>query len=387
MTPSELDALVDAYGAPLVTDLPDTPDQQLVTFVWRADDPVDGVYVMANRLTDKDNVERGMMHREPDSDLWSVELTVPRGTMAGYSLFPFRNGDPALVDGAVAYRRELAARAVADPRSHDTRDGLPFGSLLRTAGSPSLDLWLPGPTGAASNVDDFDVTDADGDVHHVRVATTGPDPRDVLVLLDADKWFNRFDVVGAAGRAVQAGLMEPLMIVGIDAPPTTARRLAQLGTNETFVRAVAFDAVPRAVSLLPGEPRRTMLAGQSLGGLSALCTAAWCPGVFDTILAYSPSVWWRPGLSARPADVSARVDWIHDLATTFPAATTSLALAVGANETELRPNVVDLAQTLSANAIDHTLQLFPGGHDYPWWAHLLFDQLSINRQLPFEVHS
>ncbi|RDB49324.1 alpha/beta hydrolase-fold protein [Tsukamurella tyrosinosolvens] len=133
-----------------------------------------------------------------------------------------------------------------------------------------------------------------------------------------------------------------------------------------------------AAKVLPvmSSPGRVTIAGQSLGGLAALAFSARHPEFVDDVLAYSPSIWWRPGLTGRPVDVAERQDWIHDRIATCPAGAFSVRLASGAFEEELTPGVADLATTArrAGHDVEHTV--YSGGHDEAQWAAFLLEHLA-----------
>lgn len=54
---------VNSLALPLVTAINGADDEREVTFLWRAASPLRGVYVRLNRVTDKDNVAKGMFRR------------------------------------------------------------------------------------------------------------------------------------------------------------------------------------------------------------------------------------------------------------------------------------------------------------------------------------
>ncbi|HQV18359.1 MAG TPA: alpha/beta hydrolase-fold protein, partial [Gordonia sp. (in: high G+C Gram-positive bacteria)] len=123
------------------------------------------------------------------------------------------------------------------------------------------------------------------------------------------------------------------------------------------------------------------VTGQSLGGLAALAFGAWPPEAADRILAYSPSVWFRPGLHARPADVSGRQEWIHEQlrdAGRSGATLPRLTMAVGDFEEELAPNVAEAAGTADNCGFPITFRTYSGGHDDCWWAAMLLDDLAAD---------
>ncbi|MEV7085416.1 alpha/beta hydrolase-fold protein [Streptomyces sp. NPDC093085] len=378
-----------AEGAPLVEPVPYAPDERLVTVVWRADrpapgapgSPVAGVYVMANRVTDKVHARRGMMRRLAGTDLWYVSLRLPLGLRCSYRIHPFGPDDPLL--GAEG-PRSGSARGLPDDRTDplNRHAGGPFGSLIEVGEVPSLAEWSArAPEPSAGRTDTYDVTAADGTAYRLhRHLPAGLPERDagLLVLLDGERWFGDFGVVGAITAAVAAGRIPPPAVLGVEAGGPAAR-MRQLGANPAFIDTLADELVPAATAHLPARPapRRTILCGQSLGGLTALTAALRRPDAFGTVLAHSASTWWRPGMTARPRAVAADADtWLYEEAARAPVGDVTVRMDVGANEGTMVGHLRALHTLMTERGFDASLNVYTGGHDHCCWAAALMDGLT-----------
>ncbi|GAB09091.1 putative non-ribosomal peptide synthetase [Gordonia araii NBRC 100433] len=376
------------HGTPLLTDDPDDPDRQRVLLTFTADPGSAGVYAWANRLTDGAHGERGQMRRWGATNLWFTEFSVPRDTMATYRFYPYGPDDPALHDGELRYSREVARGAVSDP-ANPLADDSPFGSVLCGSSAPDLRPWCrPKPASpplAATGTLALDSLGVDG-AEPVRWRLTEPlgagtGTARLAVLLDADKWFDTCDLpamlAGAADEPDGETSAGPIALLGIDAPSTAAARLQQLGANRGFLTALVDEVLPTARRTLGLSDGPTVWAGQSLGGIAALAAAAWFPAEVDEVLAYSPSMWWKPGLTGRPAEWVDERSWIAgEVAGSAPRA---VRLAVGRNERLLVGPVTALADELAGAGWPATLHRYAGGHDLAWWAHLLFRDLTTGK--------
>ncbi|SUG13667.1 enterochelin esterase [Salmonella enterica subsp. arizonae] len=76
----------NSLALPLVTAIDGTDDEREVTFLWRAAYPLQGVYVRLNRVTDKDNVTKGMMTQLPTTDIWHLTLRLPASYCGSYTM-------------------------------------------------------------------------------------------------------------------------------------------------------------------------------------------------------------------------------------------------------------------------------------------------------------
>jgi enterochelin esterase-like enzyme len=389
---TELTGLISTHGTPVLTDDPLDPTRQRVLFTWWPDrspalsdgKELAGVYVWVNRLTDKKHADAGLMERVPGTDVWFAEISVPRDTMAGYRIYPFAADGPGVTDGKVEYSRAVVSHALVDTRNQLVRNRSPFGSVARCAAAPGLDDWI-GPHEAV-------ITDTVGEVpvdggppirYRLSVPdTTGPTPINLLITFDAEKWCDRYQLAHVLDDLHRRGsLTERYAVLGIYSPAGSGDRLRFLGGDRTMLDALAGTLLTDVRNHLPAPPPRTVVTGQSLGGLAALAFGAWHPEAADRILAYSPSVWFRPGLHARPADVSGRQEWIHEQlrdAGRSGATLPRLTMAVGDFEEELAPNVAEAAGTADNCGFPITFRTYSGGHDDCWWAAMLLDDLAAD---------
>lgn len=409
---------VAAAGAPLVEPVPDHPEERLVTVVWREPrpegsavaQPVAGVYLLANRLTDKHRVRRGMMRRLAGTDVWQVSLRLPVGLRCGYRIHPFGPDDPYLTpDGP----RSGSSRGLPDDRMDplNRHAAGPFGSMIELAGAPSLADWptqpASSPTGAGLT-DAFDFPAADGTTYRVRrfVPATAAHEADreavheavheadreadrgagadagaglgLLVVFDGELWFDRYGITGAVTEAVRAGRIPPTAVIGIEAGADPAARMRQLGASTAFIDMLTDELLPAVTADLPlwAGPRRTVLCGQSLGGLTALTTALRRPAAFGTVLAHSASTWWRPGMTARPDAARDSDTWVYEQAATAPVGDVTIRLDVGSNEGTMVDDLRKLHTLMKARGFDASLHVYSGGHDHCCWAAALIEGLT-----------
>lgn len=326
---------VTRSGTPLVDACEDDPGQCDVTFLYRAVDPtIRSVRLSANRVTDKHRQDAGVMTPVPGTGIWGVTLRLPADLRCSYGFSPSASETPEPLGSP----QRPGPAVLVDPLNLDpplTRPDQPGpgegSSVFSGPLAPDHGTWLFDAEPALIDTDRDAVAgsrlgeDCDsrlfvagdreiGDVScPVRVSLpSGAAPAGVLVLFDGLQWFDHLGV----DRAVAAAGLPDLIIIGIGTR-TVEQRSHTLAGNDAFLRSVADELVPAIEAEaaahgcpVPEEARR-IICGQSLGGLSALLMAQVSPGTFDAVLAHSPSLWWRPGGSATPADLAEMTgdDW------------------------------------------------------------------------------
>jgi predicted alpha/beta superfamily hydrolase len=119
-------------------------------------------------------------------------------------------------------------------------------------------------------------------------------------------------VVSDIDAAIRAGEMRPVIVVGIEnterrrdmTGPTEVeddRKIApRVGGSAAFRAFIRDELMPAIAQRVRGNGR-TAIVGESLAGLLVVETFLLEPGLFDTYIALSPSLWWNAQVSVRGA--------------------------------------------------------------------------------------
>lgn len=208
----------------------------------------------------------------------------------------------------------------------------------------------------------------------------------LLVLCDGDMWFDRLGLQDTLDALIADGALPPLAVLAPDAVGTATRRL-ELGGRESYVSFLADEVVPWASARWPLTARadRTVVAGQGLGGMTALYAALTRPERFCAVIAQSPSLWWRPGLvPGAVAPDAVGTPWLATLAAGLRdglpaggagARGAAVHFDVGLHEGALAEHTEALQAVLRARGHRVTRNLHNGGHDYACWRGFLADAL------------
>ncbi|MET9503891.1 alpha/beta hydrolase-fold protein [Streptomyces sp. NPDC006622] len=270
----------------------------------------------------------------------------------------------------VTYRFLVAGAAYADPLNPVGAGG--DRSIAATPDAPAQPHW---PVLGATDVLPLPRTrirwagERLGGRRTVRVHPVGGGGPLVL-LLDGDDWLYLHPATTAFESAVAAGEMAPVTLVFLPARD----RDAEFGCGRALWEAVRDELLPLvAESGVPADPDRLVVAGQSLGGLSAMYAALDFPDLVSRVACQSGSFWWTPDAVASRdplagpvgGAVAARLRERPDLSGL------RVAFDVGEHETRMLPHC-ELTEALAERAgATVRVSRSPSGHDRAGWRHAL----------------
>lgn len=286
-----------------------------VTFWWR--DPagtettsgIKRVWIYITGVTDHhQQATPQTLQRLPGTDVWRWQTVLPAGWRGSYCFIPSARDDdfPPLAlsqtppDRAALREgwRKLLPRAVADPlNAHSWRGGRGHPvSALAMPDAPPQPGWDAPPVAFTPPVCIEWQSARLANRRRVWIYTTGEgqeSERPLAILLDGQFWAQSMPVWPALASLTQRGELPPAVYVLIDAIDT-AHRSQELPCNDDFWQAVMAELLPqvRAVAPFSDSPQRTVVAGQSFGGLSSLYAALRWPARFGCVLSQSGSYWW-----------------------------------------------------------------------------------------------
>ncbi|EHQ4885604.1 esterase family protein [Salmonella enterica] len=374
----------NSLALPLVTAINGADDEREVTFLWRAASPLRGVYVRLNRVTDKDNVAKGMMTQLPTTDIWHLTLRLPASYCGSYTMVeipPETPGETVLQLGS----RFASLVGKADPLNSapgiNVR-GNAQESVLALDHAPAQEEW----SGCRAYAGQLFTSEHRLAGQRRRVRLYLPDvpvvqPLGLLVLTDGEIWFDHLGVSAAIDAAIRSGRIAPVAVLGID-NINARERIAILGVRRELVLDIAERLLPALRAKYPerrwADRTQTVLAGQSLGGVTALMAARHAPESFGLVLSHSPSMWWTPDNCNRPDHFSAEErSWVSEHVLSAPSPAVRMHLCVGSLEGSTVPQVKQLHEKLRAAGVESHYSVYTGGHDYAWWRGALIDGLRL----------
>jgi len=286
-----------------------------VTFYWR--DPAGSerhsnlkrVWLYITGVTDHhQNSVPQTLSRLPGTDVWQWQTRLPASWRGSYCFIPSERDDDfdaALFNGNAPDRillregwRKLLPQAMADPRNkHSWRGGRGHAvSALSLPDAPEQPGWDSPDEPYTPPVCIQWHSQRLGNVRRVWIFTTGKPSqhaRPLAILLDGQFWAESMPVWSPLARLTREGQLPAAVYVLVDAIDT-AHRSAELPCNTDFWQALQAELLPQVQRIAPfsEQPERTLVAGQSFGGLAAMFAGLSWPQRFGCVLSQSGSYWW-----------------------------------------------------------------------------------------------
>ena len=287
-----------------------------VTFWWRdpagdeTHSPRRRVWLYITGVTDHhQNARPQSLTRLPGTDAWSWRTTLSPTWRGSYCFIPSDRDDdfsPEVFSADAPDRallregwRKLLPRAIADPLNpHSWQGGRGHGvSALEMPQAPAQPGW-----------DQFNEAHPParclewrsarlGNHRRVWIYTPGeavdPQTRPLAILLDGQFWAESMPVWSPLAALTREERLPPAVYLLIDAIDNQ-RRGVELPCHRDFWLAVQEELLPliRGHAPFSDRPERTVVAGQSFGGLAAMFAALNWPQRFGCVLSQSGSYWW-----------------------------------------------------------------------------------------------
>lgn len=303
------------------------------------------------------------LRRWHDTDCWYAEVPMPARLRVTYQL---RTEEGALEDPAFE-----------DPAFADPLNPVGTGADRSVAATPDLPAQPHWPAfGPGDDVPPLPATrlrwnsERLGGRRTVRVHPAGGGGP-VVLLLDGDDWLYLHPATAAFDSAVAAGEMPPVTLVFLPAKD----REAEFGCRPELWEAVRDELLPLvAQSGVRADPDRPVVAGQSLGGLSALYAALEFPDLVSRVACQSASFWWTPeamaladplggpaggAMAARLRDGRPELSGLR------------VAFDVGEHETRMLPHCEPVEALTEQAGATVRVSRSPSGHDRVGWRHAL----------------
>ncbi|MFC4908160.1 enterochelin esterase [Actinomadura gamaensis] len=359
-------AEVGRRGTPVVGPDPlGDPGYAAVTFLWRGTSATRAVQVMPNKLGDPSDPSANLMERVPGTNTWHWTLRLRRDWRGTYEFYVDEGGGPGT--STPEYWRWLRTRRRSDPSNPRALPGRWDGEPVSYAELPDAPRgtdWEPRPDVPRGTVTEHELaSERLSGVRRVWLYEPPGGGRDlpVLVLLDGEHWQPRLGLSNLLDNLIADGRVPPVAAVLPESVDVTTR-WNEMACRPEHAAFLAEELLPWAAAeriSITNDPARTIVSGQSLGGLAAAHAALTYPQRFGNVLAQSGSFWWPDGPGA---------EWLTGVIAEVPRRPVRFRLAFGEHEWVLLPAARRLRDTLAAAGYtDTAYHEYNGGHDYLCW--------------------
>lgn len=355
-----------------------------VTFWWRDPQGTEltsatcRVWIYITGVTDHHHdAAPQSMTRIVGTDVWYWQTVLPAQWRGSYCFIPSRQQDD--FDAQVfdettrdkqAVRegwRKLLPNAIADPLNHLSwrgGRGHPFCALA-LEDAPHQPGWNAAQTAYRDPHCLLWQSTMLANTRRVWIYTTGesaaPD-RPLAILLDGQFWAESMPIWSPLATLTAEGQLPAAVYLLIDVIDDK-HRSRELPCYQDFWLAIQQELLPIVMSIAPFSAKadRTLVAGQSFGGLSALYAGLNWPERFGCVLSQSGSYWW-PDRQGKHEGILIEQLKNHQIS----ASGLRIILQAGRRE----PLILRVNQTLYpllASAKERWLYEIEGGHDAFCW--------------------
>lgn len=352
------------------------------------------VYMDINSVTDHHSPSPTSMQRLPGTDVWFWQVRVPSHWRGSYQLIPAQQEQQAPTPYDPEQHRawwiRLMEGAIADPLNPKLAQRSMWGGQLSALHMPDAPLqpgWEAVDRGEVSQPQDVIKLEWHSEQLHNRrdiwVYQSGPSHESLplVLLLDGRFWATGMPVFATLAEQTSQGRLPAALYVLIDEIDSETRG-QELPCNPTYWQAIQAELLPLLAARwqFSDDPARTLVAGQSYGGLAALYAASHWPERFGCVLSQSGSFWWPdrslftsdPIHGRRPGCGGWLTSELRQRTITPPL---KVWLEAGTREGEMIDLSETMSQVLASGDHDVLFRSFEGGHDRLCWRGGLIDGL------------
>lgn len=316
------------------------------------------VYVHVAAIHNHHDEELHHMRRDTDGT-WRATFPLPEDTCSSYLIAPvdedflLRFDPPGPVDTRARWLA-LLDRALPGPPALRGDTGRVRGP--RALPEPEWEDLSPTPEAWEQH------TVAGRRVWRAR---TGEDPRYLLILFDATNW-----ITTPLPRALREAGVPSLEVLAVDTG-AGEERFEVMGRTPELPRWIDEDLLPWAAGEpgapeSPWPPARTIVCGQSLGGLAALSIGAGERHIADLVLSQSGSFWFPAWGGEDGGELAAElreqrvIDRLRERGV-------RVHLSVGLGEGDMVPHSEAIVEALRAAGAPTTLEVSRHAHEMAGW--------------------
>lgn len=370
-----------------------------LVFLWRENAPASqhsAVYIEINGVINHHDFNAAQLTRYEDSDVFYYVCSTQSSWNGTYALIPVPqeavqptyHGDKqhqiAQHRNWIMKRREYH---VADPLNKHNLPHTKWGQMHSRIyldptvihhGWEAYDQTQPGISAipqCQTHVYQSELLKQSRRFWTYSTANQSEQPLPLVIILDGEFWVESMPIMSALDYCTLHEQLPPAVYVMIDAI-SFQQRSEDLTCNPTFWHAVIEEIIPKVNEQyqITTDSSKTVVAGQSFGGLSALYAVLNWPDRFGNAISQSGSFWW-PNHSlihnSHQADIIQTLpETLHidpDINSLNEKYKLNVYMEVGLREKMMVPLAEHVRDKLLDKNHNVTMQLYDGGHDRLIW--------------------
>lgn len=386
---------VEKTGAPLIEPIAGDRENMAVTFLWKGKPTTQNVLVLWLPYVGV-APDEFLMARLGDTDVWYKTIKVNRKMRLAYTLAPnAARLHPILLRIDTDEITMIAAAARPDPLNPkryrvdpETVEAPEYrgSSVLEMPDAPPQPWIAQRPDVPPGRVEKRRFKSAalnnerEIAVYLPHDYSPRAKPYPLLVVFDEDAYLSLVPTPIILDNIISEGRIPPVVALLVGNSPGARDR--ELVCSPEFSRALVTELLPWAHGLynFTSDPRRTVVAGSSAGGLAAVCSGLWHPEAFGNVLAQSGAFHRTPASVRDTTDSSSEPNWVARQFISSPKKPLRLYLDAGSAEFNATGGAdsilfctLTLRDVLRAKGYEVHFQEFEGGHDYLSWRGTLAD--------------
>ncbi|WP_084315566.1 alpha/beta hydrolase [Clostridium hydrogeniformans] len=373
---------VEKNHTPIIEEIDGDDDNVIVTFLYKGNEDTKNVVVLSGLSLYDHNL--GMMEKLLDTNIWYKSFKARNDLRFDYNLcvnHPLNDNRmekmKSIVPDPLANHKVIIPRDEENPKRPDIIRNVvelsnadPKKWTISKEGTPKGNIEL---IRFKSNILN--------DSYRVWVYTpvnysTKANPYKTLVLTDGFEYINALNTPTLLDNLTYGKEIPPTVTIFID---SKNNRLKMLSCNENFCRFVTDELMPWAKGNynISHNAQDSIIAGVSLGGLTAAYLGLNYSNTFGKVLSQSGSFWWSPNNSTK--DDYEEPVWMARLVMEKEKLDLKFYLEAGVLENflvgSMRKVSINMRDTLLSKGYDLKYSEFKGGHDYLSWGETLANGL------------
>jgi enterochelin esterase family protein len=364
-----------AEGNPIIEDIEGDNENNLVTFIYFAEEPMDNVLFIPP--VDMRNIQENNMDRLLDTNVWYITYKVRNDVYFGYYFCPNdpldddweKRGDnlasDKFNDKVIIFKGEKGKKDIIRPYVVMPKAEPRFWTKERSE-IPKGELY-----------DYHFQSKSFKEPRRIRVYTPfgykeNTKPYGLLVLTDGDEYINMLSAKAVLDNLIADKKIPPIVVLFID---STEARIEELKCSDAFGNTVVNELIPwvRDNYNISKNAEETIIGGLSLGGLTAAYLGLKYSEVFGNVLSQSGSFWYKP----EDYEDKENSCWMSSEYSKIDKLPVKFYLNVGVLEPKsvMIDTNINFKDLLLSKGYDLYFEEFKSGHDYLCWGETLANGL------------